>query len=51
MSRNDTDYLHVYNWQILEKLAQDSKNYKVVKRTQNRYNRCRSKSGSAIFDP
>ena len=30
MSRNDTDYLHVYNWQILEKLAQDSKNYKVV---------------------
>ncbi len=30
MSRNDTDYLHVYNWQILEKLAQDSKNYKIV---------------------
>ena len=30
MSRNDTDYLHVYNWQILEKLAQDSKNYKVI---------------------
>ena len=30
MSRNDTDYLHDYNWQILEKLAQDSKNYKVV---------------------
>ena len=26
-SRNDTDYLHVYNWQILEKLAQDKKNY------------------------
>ena len=29
-SRNDTDFLHVYNWQILEKLAQDKKNYKVV---------------------
>jgi cytochrome C oxidase subunit II, periplasmic domain len=28
-SRNDTDYLHVYNWQILEKLAQDPKNYKI----------------------
>lgn len=30
MSRNDTDYLHVYNWQILEKLVQDEKNYKVM---------------------
>lgn len=30
MSRNDTDYLHVYNWQILEKLVQDEKNYKVI---------------------
>ena len=29
-SRNDTDFLHVYNWQILEKLAQDKKNYKVI---------------------
>lgn len=30
MSRNDTDYLHVYNWQILEKLIADEKNYKVI---------------------
>lgn len=30
MSRNDTDYLHVYNWQILEKLAKDPKNYKMI---------------------
>ena len=30
MSRNDTDYLHVYNWQILEKLVQDPKNYKII---------------------
>lgn len=30
MSRNDTDYLHVYNWQILEKLVADKKNYKVI---------------------
>ncbi len=30
MSRNDTDYLHLYNWQILEKLAKDPKNYKVI---------------------
>lgn len=30
MSRNDTDYLHIYNWQILEKLAKDPKNYKVI---------------------
>ena len=29
-SRNDTDFLHVYNWKILEKLAQDKKNYKVI---------------------
>lgn len=29
MSRNDTDYMHVYNWQMLEKLAQDPKNYKI----------------------
>ena len=29
-SRNDTDYLHVYNWQILEKLAQDKKNYREI---------------------
>lgn len=29
MSRNDTDYLHVYNWQMLEKLAQDPKNVTV----------------------
>lgn len=26
-SRNDTDFMHVYNWQILEKLAKDKKNY------------------------
>lgn len=30
MSRNDTDYMHMYNWQILEKLAEDPKNYKVI---------------------
>ncbi|MFV0480412.1 MAG: Sec-dependent nitrous-oxide reductase [Campylobacteraceae bacterium] len=30
MSRNDVDFMHVYNWQILEKLAKDSKNYKVI---------------------
>ncbi len=30
MSRNDNDYLHVFNWKILEKLAQDKKNYKVI---------------------
>lgn len=29
-SRNDTDYMHVYNWQVLEKLLKDPKNYKVV---------------------
>ncbi len=30
MSRNDTDFLHIYNWQILEKLAKDAKNTKVI---------------------
>ncbi|WP_371317636.1 Sec-dependent nitrous-oxide reductase [Aliarcobacter faecis] len=30
MSRNDTDFLHIYNWQILEKLAKDPKNTKVI---------------------
>ncbi|MBQ3033447.1 MAG: Sec-dependent nitrous-oxide reductase, partial [Deferribacterales bacterium] len=30
MSRNDNDYLHVFNWKILEKLVQDKKNYKVI---------------------
>lgn len=30
MSRNDTDFLHLYNWQILEKLAQNAKNYKLI---------------------
>lgn len=30
MSRNDTDFLHVYNWQKLEKVAQDPKNVKMV---------------------
>lgn len=30
MSRNDNDYLHVFNWKALEKLAQDKKNYKVI---------------------
>ncbi|MFA7083260.1 MAG: Sec-dependent nitrous-oxide reductase [Arcobacteraceae bacterium] len=30
MSRNDTDYLHVYNWEILAKLAKDPKNVKVI---------------------
>ena len=29
-SRNDTDFLHVYNWKKLEKLAQDPKNVKVI---------------------
>ncbi len=28
-SRNDTDYMHIYNWQVIEKLAQDPKNYKI----------------------
>ncbi|MDA3907837.1 MAG: Sec-dependent nitrous-oxide reductase [Sulfurimonas sp.] len=30
MSRNDTDFLHVYNWKKLAKLAQNKKNYKKV---------------------
>lgn len=30
MSRNDTDYMHVYNWQILEKLVKDPKNTKII---------------------
>lgn len=30
MSRNDTDYLHVYNWKKLAELAKDPKNVKVV---------------------
>lgn len=29
-SRNDTDYLHMYNWKILEKLLKDPKNYMVI---------------------
>ncbi len=29
-SRNDTDFLHVYNWQKLAKLAKNDKNVKVV---------------------
>ncbi|NPA66790.1 MAG: Sec-dependent nitrous-oxide reductase [Epsilonproteobacteria bacterium] len=29
-SRNDTDFLHVYNWKKLEKLAQNKANYKVI---------------------
>ncbi len=30
MSRNDVDFLHVYNWQILEKLVADKKNYQII---------------------
>lgn len=30
MSRNDTDYLHVYNWKKLAQLAEDPKNVKIV---------------------
>ena len=30
MSRYDTDYLHVYNWKKLAKLAEDPKNVKIV---------------------
>ncbi len=30
MSRNDTDFLHVYNWEKLAKLAQDDKNVMIV---------------------
>ncbi len=29
-SRNDTDFMHVYNWEKLAKLAKDKKNYKKV---------------------
>jgi len=29
-SRNDTDYLHVYNWKKLAKLAEDPKNVKII---------------------
>ncbi len=29
-SRNDTDFLHVYNWQKLAKLAKNKKNYKMI---------------------
>ncbi|QKF82804.1 Sec-dependent nitrous-oxide reductase [Halarcobacter ebronensis] len=30
MSRNDTDYLHVYNWEKLYKLSKDPKNVKII---------------------
>ncbi|MDR0588041.1 MAG: Sec-dependent nitrous-oxide reductase, partial [Burkholderiales bacterium] len=30
MSRNDNDYLHVFNWKLLEKLSKDPKNYKMI---------------------
>lgn len=30
MSRNDTDFLHVYNWEKLAKLAENPKNVKIV---------------------
>ena len=30
MSRNDTDFLHVYNWEKLATLVKDKKNYDVV---------------------
>ena len=30
MSRNDTDFLHVYNWKKLAKLAKNKKNVKVI---------------------
>ncbi len=29
-SRNDTDFLHVYNWKKLAELAKDDKNVKIV---------------------
>jgi nitrous-oxide reductase len=29
-SRNDTDFLHVYNWKKLAKLAEDPKNVKII---------------------
>jgi len=30
MSRNDTDFLHVYNWEKLAKLAKNKKNYNII---------------------
>ncbi len=30
MSRNDTDFLHVYNWEKLAEVAKDDKNVKIV---------------------
>ncbi|MDR2174265.1 MAG: Sec-dependent nitrous-oxide reductase [Burkholderiales bacterium] len=30
MSRNDNDFLHVYNWKMLEPLLKDPKNFKVI---------------------
>lgn len=30
MSRNDTDFLHIYNWEKLAKVAEDPKNVKVI---------------------
>ncbi len=30
MSRNDTDFLHVYNWEKLAKLAKNPKNVKII---------------------
>jgi nitrous-oxide reductase len=30
MSRNDTDFLHVYNWKVLAEVAKDAKNVKMV---------------------
>jgi len=30
MSRNDTDFLHVYNWKKLAKIAQNKKNVKII---------------------
>jgi len=30
MSRNDTDFLHVYNWEKLAEVAEDDKNVKII---------------------
>ncbi|MCJ7765089.1 MAG: Sec-dependent nitrous-oxide reductase [Thiovulaceae bacterium] len=30
MSRNDTDFMHVYNWQKLAELVKEKKNYKII---------------------
>ncbi len=30
MSRNDTDFMHVYNWQKLAKIAKNKKNVKII---------------------